>query len=500
MGLSQIGRSIYNNGCNFISQLIPSRLPTRYEILSGFAILVILKVAYDQIGKSSKSNSKEVDPKKWPDKPELTETQKVFSRKINHISTEFYQQYSSVKRGKNFIFFPPNLLGMLSLIYLGAPELVKQTFAREFGIDEQFPEDTWHQELQNQNESLTNRSEKPEQPDSNKLKKMVQTIKKIGKHSTDLIYKVSNAIVIRNDTQLNSEVASKIVKYKPEIIRFNNKQDGIQKANGWIEKQTDGQIKDLVKNLQTDPVLFFIVTSIFGGKWIHPFKPQNTRAGNFYNADGTITSIDMMSKGTDEIRYGNFTIEEQGLVGKNEHTFDILELPFHGNVAMIIAKPKEKDKANCEKRMNTLMKEKNFQNLIGYISSPDFKEKKALVITVPKFTCEDEVDLIGDFKNWGLMNQIGGATFNGLLATVSNNQKIPLVIEIVSRTRFEMKEEGVQLVAASYSPTGLQSCDPECTINGPFVYFFWDQQTQSILGCGRVLKLEGAEGKKFERY
>lgn len=414
---------------------------------------------------------------------ELTDEQKTLSGKVNHVSSRLYQQYAAAKESKNFTFFTPNLIAIFSLIYAGAPESLKKAFAGEFLIDQQFPEEKWHTELENYHRSLENRAEKSEETSSMFSNLFTKNI------TPKLTYQSNQAVALRNDTSLNENF---YYKDKLEVIPFNNSQDAATNSNAWVEKNTEGKIKDLVKDLDPQTVLIFIATSIFGGKWVYPFNTTATQKSRFYNADGSIVSVDMMWQGNNNIRHGGY----KGC--------EILELPFHGDVTMIIAKPNKpyhhEGAFNYEAPMNTLMEEENLKGLLDYTFSDQFKTKRGLGISVPKFASEDEINLTGDMKDWELVEQIMGADLSGSLCTVRDNEQPIKVQKIVSRTLFKMEEEGVKLIAASYSPSHCESCDPTCTINRPFLYLFYDKHTKTILGCGRVLNLEGPKTKEFSRY
>ncbi len=498
MHLYQVGQFIYSRGSQWVSYIV-SKLPSRYQILGAFAVSAIVKVAIDRLRSRDSTNG--VGLKSEPKIPAMTQEMRTVVQRVNNFSSMMYQQYASVKKDKNFLFLSPNLLAILSLIYAVAPAPLKQTFAKEFHIDDQFTEEMLHQGLQRYNNSLEDRAEKTKEQNQGLLSTFVQTVQKVRKKSTELIYQVAHAVALRTDTIANEEAFRKVAFYQPEAIVFTSAEEAEQKANAWIEQKTEGKIKDLVKNLNPETVCIFITTSIFGGQWVYPFNARETQRKNFYNFDGSISSVETMSRGTDEIRHDVFSS------GSLSSRFDILELPFHGQVSMVIARPiRPRDYVgfvglfSYENYINSLMEEGNFQELMDFIASPNFKKRKALIIEVPKFTSEDETDLLKDFENWELMKSVKGANFNGSLVTVKNNPRPIRVDKIVSRTLFKMDENGVEIAAAAYSPTGLQSCDPECKINSPFLYFFYDQKTQTVFGCGRVLKLEGSEGQPFKRY
>lgn len=478
---------------HFISH-ITSKLPSRYTILGTLAFIIITKIVIDYFRNSKKATPP--DFKKWDFTtqvlPGQTKAQQLFYQRLNHFSATTYAKFASTKHGKNFIFFSPNFLTILSIIYAGAPDQLKQRFAQEFGIDANFTEQMFYDEQAAYNQDLGNRSGVEEQKKNSGFSSLLQAVTKTQTASTQLVYQTSNAALIQNDAAPNIDN----IRHPFEVMRFENARDAETQANQWVSQKTEGKITDLVKKLNPKVVFILVTTSLFAGKWVHPFKKERTRKANFYNADGKTVSIDTMHLATDDIRYGHFACKKVN--------FDILELPFHGDVALMVAQPNKphghQGKFDYKAQMDSLMEEEHFQNLRTYIFSSDFEKRKGLTIQVPKFTSSDEIDLLKDLQDWDLMKAIGTTNFNGSLVSVKGRTEPITTDRIVSRTLFQMEEAGVQLAAASYSPSALQSCDPNCLINSPFLYFFYDQKTQTILGCGRVLQLEGEPGEPFERF
>ncbi|MCI0381994.1 MAG: serpin family protein [Chlamydiae bacterium] len=471
MSISQIGNYLYTTTSNSISYLI-SRLPSKYKILGAFAVLIIVKVALDKLrGRgNTEQNVKITEKSSLVEKKnivtisktkELTQDEMAnFSKKVNLFSMKVYQNYA--KKDDNFIFFIPNLVAIFSMIYSIAPQDLKEIFAKEFQLDDQFTEEKWHRALQQLNDSLMKRS---------------------SYAANKLTYDASNAIAIKNDTQLKPDAYRTVMQYQPEVFCFNTAKEIEQTANQWIKEKTQGKIQDLVKDLDPNTVFMLITTAIFGGKFLHAFDKGKTEKANFFNANGTKTSVDMMFMRSDYIRYGELKLQ---LHKDTETTLEILELPFHGHIAMIIVKPRvlkyHTGTYDFETKMNPVMEEKNFQKLINYIDSPDFKLRRAFPIEVPKFTSKHEI-ILTDLKDWEFITQIKNANFAGSFATKKILRGID---EIVSRTIFEMKEDGVTVVGACTATMKSSDC---CKINGPFLYFFYDQQTNTILGSGRVLNL-----------
>lgn len=435
------------------------------------------------------------------DSPPLS---KEFAKRMNVFSAKMYHHFAEAKGRENFFFFVPNLTAILSMIYAGAPKQLKEFFEREWDIDENtFTEEQWHQGVQDLNRSLEDRSEIKMSSQSNLLSYFSEA-------PQGILYQASHAIAVKNSVQLSENASKNLGIYNPEVISFDNAQDAETKSNQWIKKNTG--FKDLVKDLEQETLTILITTLIFGGKWMYPFKACETQK-KFYNANGEVIFVDTMYKGSNNLRNGVFAIPSL------KEGFEILELPFHGRITMIIAKPivdlgkRKGDLTDYYKgMMDVLMSGENPDKLIKYITNdPTTKDKnsenyqrsnfspvKALRIYVPKFSAEEELDLF-EFNQWELTQKIKEANFNGSLVETTDPREIKAK-KIVLRTSFKMHEKGVEVKAAAYSPTGRQSCDPSCFINSPFVYFFYDQETETILGGGRMLNLQGKETKSMERW
>ena len=108
-----------------------------------------------------------------------------------------------------------------------------------------------------------------------------------------------------------------------------------QTINTWVEQQTKGKIKDLLKSAQIDPKTLLIITNAiyFKALWASPFSKERTSPADFHASPSDVVRVDMMKQS------GRFRYAE-------EASFQALELPYKGDtLAMVILLPRASERA-----------------------------------------------------------------------------------------------------------------------------------------------------------
>ncbi len=72
---------------------------------------------------------------------------------------------------------------------------------------------------------------------------------------------------------------------------------GIGKINEWVNRSTDGVIKQFFSVPQPFFDISLLNATYFKGTWKEPFKKSNTSKQTFNSADGTTVQVDMMTQG-----------------------------------------------------------------------------------------------------------------------------------------------------------------------------------------------------------
>lgn len=400
----------------------------------------------------------------------------VFQKAINATAIDLYQQMSEVRtrENRNFIFFTPNLIASLSMLYAGAPEELKTVMEQALHMGE-LKGKSWHSNFQNWSEGMQKRSR-----DLSKTFPSMLKAKQAG-----FKFQQTQIITSHSDVPLTCIARNELLHYSPEMFSFMEPEEAQKLINDSVAQKTEGKIQNLVEEVSQDLVLIMASAALFKGQWAYPFEKKENSEEVFCNTDGNRVRVEMMNKGIDDLRMAHDWNREEG------YSMSILELPFHGNIALLLFKPRFniwRDKVEeCVPQLQKYMCKSNIQGLLDNYDER-FKKASALTIGIPKVTLHEKTDVLKELSHTPLAQKLLSTNFSGSLVESEKPTKTP---KLVSEVNFTMDEEGAAVAAASYSPTYMQSCDPEFKLNGPFGLAIVDLLSQTILGMGQVLKLDG---------
>ncbi|MGH0154518.1 UNVERIFIED_CONTAM: hypothetical protein FKN15_029846 [Acipenser sinensis] len=98
--------------------------------------------------------------------------------------------------------------------------------------------------------------------------------------------------------------------------------------NEYVEKKTNGKIKELLKTVDPNTKLMLINYVLFKGKWEEPFDANYTEQARFYVNNYRIVSVPMMFR-SDKFKLGY----------DDKLKLSILKLPYRGDASMIVLLP-----------------------------------------------------------------------------------------------------------------------------------------------------------------
>lgn len=97
----------------------------------------------------------------------------------------------------------------------------------------------------------------------------------------------ANSLWIRDDYSVKAQFLQNVVNYyDSEVFRTELKADEI---NSWIENKTDGEIKDMLSELDKDTALVLVNALLFDDEWVTPYEEGNIYNGNFKGTKGEET-------------------------------------------------------------------------------------------------------------------------------------------------------------------------------------------------------------------
>jgi serpin B len=241
-----------------------------------------------------------------------------------------------------------------------------------------------------------------------------------------------------------------------------------QTINAWVEKQTNGKIKDLISPGVLNTMTRLVLTNAiyFKGNWAHQFEKDRTREAPFTLPDGKKVQTPMMNQ---KERFGYAETERS----------QALELPYSGDeLAMVILLPKKTD------GIGALEQELTSENLSTWLSTI---RKREVIVSIPKFKMTDKFSLERVLAALGMPTAFSrNADFSGM-----TGRRDLFISAVIHQAYVDVNEEGTEAAAATAVTMKLLSVGPGQTpvfrADHPFLFLIRDTKSGSILFLGRVM-------------
>lgn len=235
--------------------------------------------------------------------------------------------------------------------------------------------------------------------------------------------------------------------------------------NGWVKKNTNEKIEEIVKEIDPDAILFLINAIYFKGDWTEPFEEKATKNGDFITTGGDKVQVPMMSRG------GEFEY-------KKADGYEAVRLPYgKKGMRMVIYVPFD---VSGLSRMTSALLTDHDQLTVGFSMMEGH-------LSMPRFKLEYNIELKDALKALGM-----GAAFEPSTANFENMAPIPPVISIsrvLHKTFVEVNEKGTEAAAvtaveavATSAPTDFFQLE----VNRPFFFTIEEDTTGALLFLGSV--------------
>ncbi|XP_046899740.1 leukocyte elastase inhibitor-like [Hypomesus transpacificus] len=239
--------------------------------------------------------------------------------------------------------------------------------------------------------------------------------------------------------------------------------------NGWVEKQTQDKIQNLLQKGTLDELTKLVLVNAiyFKGSWEEKFKATSTRDTQFKLNQNESKPVKMMYQKT-----------EFPLRFIREANCQILELPYVGkDLSMLIMLPNEIT------GLTKLEKNLSYENFIEW-TRPDMMYITEVQVGLPRFKLEQTLDLGAKLTSMGMTDAFdqGLADFSGM--SPSNDL---FLSKVIHKAFVEVNEEGTESAAAT---AVIMQCHSFVTLasfiaDHPFLFFIRHNPTNSVLFYGR---------------
>lgn len=236
--------------------------------------------------------------------------------------------------------------------------------------------------------------------------------------------------------------------------------------NKWVNDQTKGLIKDIVKDISPETVMFIINAVYFKGTWRHQFDAKKTNQQPFFLADGTQKNVDMM------------LLPKVSLPVFSDDRLTAIDLPYGDSIfSMTILLPNEGYSMDA---LVTSLSAASWRVWLDNLS-----DSPRMTFGMPKFKMEYEQLLNRALTDMGM-----GIAFAPRQANFTNIAKDEeLHISAVRHKAFvEIDEKGTEAAAVTSIEIETTSLPPEIIVNRPFVFVIRDNKTNSVLFIGKMMQ------------
>ena len=251
---------------------------------------------------------------------------------------------------------------------------------------------------------------------------------------------------------------------------LNSLAGGPKAINDWVSKQTQGKIRNLVQDLDSNTVLVLANAIYFKGTWQHKFGKLNTKSRPYHLPNRKTIVIPMMAR-TGEYRYSE------------SKTLQVIELPYgRGRLSMIVCLPK---KGSSLRGLRTRLSAERWTALRAGMA-----ERQGEII-LPRFTLQDEArdDLAEALKKLGME-----IAFSESRADFSNmTDKRVWIDEVAHKTYIKVDEAGTEAAAATHvaapttaGPATRHSQPFKMIVDHPFLLAIVDTETGMMLFLGAI--------------
>uniref|UniRef100_T1KFY0 Serpin domain-containing protein n=1 Tax=Tetranychus urticae TaxID=32264 RepID=T1KFY0_TETUR len=296
-----------------------------------------------------------------------------------------------------------------------------------------------------------------------------------SRSSQEPILKFGNLLMANKDYKFQEAyVQSLKTNYFADAFNEDYKegQKIVEKVNLWVSKNTKNKITSILDEPPSPvDVLFLVNTIYFEGKWLEPFPQHRTRDDIFNNSDGTKIKTKMMTLKFQDFNY----------VDRLDKQLKIVELPYVGNISMILILPTEDN--NLKKVIDNL----DSTELSSLMESMSMTNLDTL--TIPKFKLEDKHELHNILPRMGMTRPF---EMNAEFPRIIEEPRPLYITKSIQKAVIEVFEKGTIASAATVvGPMRTMASAPqrpliEFIADRPFMFFIRDNKSGVNLFMGQL--------------
>mgnify|MGYP000000061402 FL=1 len=244
--------------------------------------------------------------------------------------------------------------------------------------------------------------------------------------------------------------------YQADIFASAFDKKTTKDINRWIDRRTDGMIKDIMDQIPPYAIMYLVNAVAFEGEWQDPYEKEQVHDADFYDIDGNHSTVSMMYS------------EEYSFL-KEEHAVGFIK-PYKEGFDFVALLPDE----NMDIR--DYISQMNGETFLKTIAQAN----DTIVETgMPKFKAETQKELAEVLDRMGMHD-----AFDEKLADFSQmgnckNGDNLYISRVLHRTKIEVNELGTKAGAATVVEVETMGCleaVENVVLDRPFVYAIIDRE------------------------
>ncbi|MDX2215039.1 MAG: serpin family protein [Oculatellaceae cyanobacterium bins.114] len=279
---------------------------------------------------------------------------------------------------------------------------------------------------------------------------------------------IANSLWSRDGITLNPDFLRRNQDfYHAEIATLNfASPTALLTINGWVNRNTQGRIPEILSRIDQDAVLFLINAMYFKGNWTRAFERSATVEQPFHLLNGSSKQHPMMTQRGSYFYLENAQFQAINLPYGNERFSMYIFLPRSGSSLTAFLQTLTADN----------WAEWNYQF-----------DSQSGSLRLPRFKLNYSIELSNVLKAIGMANAFDSsqANFSGI-----SNQRTSISF-VQHKTFIEVNEEGTEATASTaigVSRSAAPIQPPfQMVVDRPFFYAIQDNETGQVLFMGTVV-------------
>ncbi|HEX2167340.1 MAG TPA: serpin family protein [Longimicrobiales bacterium] len=234
--------------------------------------------------------------------------------------------------------------------------------------------------------------------------------------------------------------------------------------NQWVDRSTNGRITEILEAIPGDMVMYLINAIYFKGDWQDRFDRSLTRDAQFTRADGSTTTVSMMSR-------------EGGFEYNADADVQIAELRYgRGAFVMDIVLPRE---GRTVDELIATLDEVQWNQWIAGLDST------GMHLRMPKYRLEYDTKLNAPLIALGMGSAFGLTNDTDFTGLSPHGRDLEISV-VRQKTFISVDEEGTEAAAVTSVGIRVTSMPATMVVDRPFLVVIRERFAGAILFIGKV--------------